>query len=173
MEQASSRLAAQPMGLNPLRDLLTRLADFGRLRERSPFKLFVGATQANTGEATGVSRGRAHGRCAAGIGLPAEDSSSDRDRRRAVLGRRVRPIPPCFRSSAMRFAGRPSRAAQPADRQARPGPSVKSTSASPSCRSTRHSCARCRPSPVTPNSRARRSSRRAGSSASCTRRGFT
>jgi NTE family protein len=39
-----------PLELNPLRDLLTRLVDFEGLRERSPFKLFVAATQANTGK---------------------------------------------------------------------------------------------------------------------------
>lgn len=39
-----------PLALNPLRDLLNRLVDFERLRTHSPFKLFVGATQANTGK---------------------------------------------------------------------------------------------------------------------------
>ncbi len=39
-----------PLALNPLRDLLNRLVDFERLRMHSPFKLFVGATQANTGK---------------------------------------------------------------------------------------------------------------------------
>ena len=39
-----------PMELNPLRDLLKRVVDFEQLRARSPFKLFVGATQANTGK---------------------------------------------------------------------------------------------------------------------------
>jgi NTE family protein len=39
-----------PMAVNPLRDLLGRLVDFEQLRARSPFKLFVGATQANTGK---------------------------------------------------------------------------------------------------------------------------
>jgi len=39
-----------PMDLNPLRDVLTRLVDFDRLRAGSPFKLFVGTTQANTGK---------------------------------------------------------------------------------------------------------------------------
>ena len=39
-----------PLALNPLRDLLSRLVDFERLRSHSPFKLFVGATQANTGK---------------------------------------------------------------------------------------------------------------------------
>ncbi len=39
-----------PLALNPLRDLLNRLVDFERLRVQSPFKLFVGATQANTGK---------------------------------------------------------------------------------------------------------------------------
>ena len=39
-----------PFDLNPLRDLLARQIDFERLRADSPFKLFVGATHANTGK---------------------------------------------------------------------------------------------------------------------------
>ena len=39
-----------PLELNPLRDLLTRRVDFAALRGHSPFKLFVAATQANTGK---------------------------------------------------------------------------------------------------------------------------
>jgi NTE family protein len=39
-----------PLDLNPLRDLLERQVDFSRLRAASPFKLFVGATQASTGK---------------------------------------------------------------------------------------------------------------------------
>ncbi len=39
-----------PLDLNPLRDLLKRQIDFEQLRRRSPFKLFVGTTQANTGK---------------------------------------------------------------------------------------------------------------------------
>ncbi len=39
-----------PLDLNPLRDLLDAQVDFERLRTASPFKLFVGATQANTGK---------------------------------------------------------------------------------------------------------------------------
>lgn len=38
-----------PLALNPLRGLLDRQIDFERLRANSPFKLFIGATQANTG----------------------------------------------------------------------------------------------------------------------------
>ena len=38
-----------PLDLNPLRDLLNRLVDFEQLRTHSPFKLFVGTTQANSG----------------------------------------------------------------------------------------------------------------------------
>ncbi len=38
-----------PLDLNPLRDLLNARIDFERLRACCPFKLFVGATQANTG----------------------------------------------------------------------------------------------------------------------------
>jgi NTE family protein len=39
-----------PFDLNPLRTLLERQIDFEQLRVRSPFKLFVGTTQANTGK---------------------------------------------------------------------------------------------------------------------------
>lgn len=39
-----------PFELNPLRDLLKRQVDFEHLRKHSPFKLFVGATQVNTGK---------------------------------------------------------------------------------------------------------------------------
>jgi NTE family protein len=39
-----------PLALNPLRDLLIRQIDFEQLRARSPFKLFVGTTQVNTGK---------------------------------------------------------------------------------------------------------------------------
>lgn len=39
-----------PLDLNPLRDLIVQQIDFERLRAASPFKLFVGATQANTGK---------------------------------------------------------------------------------------------------------------------------
>lgn len=39
-----------PMDLNPLRDLLVRQVDFEQLRSASPFKLFIGATQVNTGK---------------------------------------------------------------------------------------------------------------------------
>lgn len=38
-----------PFDLSPLRDLIASQVDFERLRAASPFKLFVGATQANTG----------------------------------------------------------------------------------------------------------------------------
>jgi NTE family protein len=39
-----------PFDLNPLRDLLKRQVDFAGLRKHCPFKLFIGATQANTGK---------------------------------------------------------------------------------------------------------------------------
>ncbi|MEP6875886.1 MAG: patatin-like phospholipase family protein [Burkholderiales bacterium] len=39
-----------PLGHSALRDLLNRHVDFARLRKSSPFKLFIGATQANTGK---------------------------------------------------------------------------------------------------------------------------
>jgi NTE family protein len=39
-----------PFDLNPLRELLNSQIDFERLRAASPFKLFIGTTQANTGK---------------------------------------------------------------------------------------------------------------------------
>ncbi len=39
-----------PLDLNPLRDLLQTQVDFEALRAASPFKLFIGATQANSGK---------------------------------------------------------------------------------------------------------------------------
>lgn len=38
-----------PLALNPLRDLVVALFDFERLRQASPFELFVAATHANSG----------------------------------------------------------------------------------------------------------------------------
>lgn len=38
-----------PMDLNPLRDVLERLVDFERLRRRCPMRLFVAATEVDTG----------------------------------------------------------------------------------------------------------------------------
>ncbi len=45
-----SPMQLNPFDLNPLRDLLRRQIDFERLRAASPFKLFVGTTEANTGK---------------------------------------------------------------------------------------------------------------------------
>ncbi len=39
-----------PFDLNPLRDILASQVDFERLRRHSPFKLFVGATEASSGK---------------------------------------------------------------------------------------------------------------------------
>jgi len=39
-----------PLDLNPLRDQLLAQVDFARLRAHSPFKLFIGTTQVNTGK---------------------------------------------------------------------------------------------------------------------------
>ena len=39
-----------PLGLNPLRDLLAEQIDMAALRERSPIRLFVAATHANSGQ---------------------------------------------------------------------------------------------------------------------------
>lgn len=39
-----------PLGLNPLRDILNNHIDFEGLRRKSPFRLFVGATHVNSGK---------------------------------------------------------------------------------------------------------------------------
>jgi NTE family protein len=39
-----------PLGINPLRDLVESQFDFARLRQDCPFQLFIAATHANTGE---------------------------------------------------------------------------------------------------------------------------
>lgn len=39
-----------PFDINPLRDLLDELVDFASLREKSPFKLFIAATEVETGK---------------------------------------------------------------------------------------------------------------------------
>lgn len=39
-----------PLDLNPLRDMIADQVDFEQLRAACPFKLFIGATQANTGK---------------------------------------------------------------------------------------------------------------------------
>ena len=45
-----SPLQLNPFDVSPLRGLLERRIDFPQLRAHSPFKLFVGTTQANTGK---------------------------------------------------------------------------------------------------------------------------
>lgn len=44
-----SPVELNPMDLDPLRDTLSRQLDFERLRQASPFKLFIAATHANSG----------------------------------------------------------------------------------------------------------------------------
>lgn len=39
-----------PLDINPLRELISSQVDFDRLRAASPFRLFIGATHANTGK---------------------------------------------------------------------------------------------------------------------------
>jgi NTE family protein len=47
--QLLSPYQLNPLGLNPLRDLLQRLVDFERLRLASPIRLYIAATQVRTG----------------------------------------------------------------------------------------------------------------------------
>src|SRR5450755_60458 len=45
-----SPVQLNPFDVSPLRGLLERRVDFQQLRAHSPFKLFIGTTQANTGK---------------------------------------------------------------------------------------------------------------------------
>jgi NTE family protein len=47
--QALSPAQANPLRIDPLRDLLLKQVDFERLRRRSPLRIWVAATHANTG----------------------------------------------------------------------------------------------------------------------------
>ena len=78
-----------PFDLNPLRDLIASQVDFEQLRAASPFKLFIGATQANTGKLRVFRESELTAGHAAGLRLPAQDPPRGGDRRRAVLGRRL------------------------------------------------------------------------------------
>ena len=49
--RAFSPYQLNPLNVNPLRDILDQLVDFPRLRQRSPVKLFICATQVRTGRA--------------------------------------------------------------------------------------------------------------------------
>ena len=78
-----------PLNINPLRDLIERFVDFDAVRACKDVSLFISATNVHTGRLRifpqeKISRRRRHG-----VGLPAVPVSRGRDRRRALLGRRL------------------------------------------------------------------------------------
>ena len=88
MSRVLSPYDLNPLGFNPLRQVLAESIDFERLA-RSPIKLFITATQRADRPRAHLPQRRDHGRCAAGLGLPADHVPRGRDRRRGLLGRRL------------------------------------------------------------------------------------
>ena len=89
MSRVVSPYNLNPLGLNPIESILAQSIDFAHLAE-APIKLFITATNVHTGRGR-VFRNKeiAPGR-AARLRLPSDDVPGDRDRRRALLGRRLR-----------------------------------------------------------------------------------
>ena len=88
MSRLVSPYDVNPLGMNPLRDILAEVIDFEVLAQ-SPIHLFITATNVRTGRGKvfkndAITPGRP-----ARLGLPADDVPGDRDRRRGLLGRRL------------------------------------------------------------------------------------
>ena len=78
-----------PLNINPLKDLFERFVDFEALRTTSDLQLFISATNVQTGRVRIFSRDKITARSIDGVGLSAAVVPRGRDRRRAVLGRRL------------------------------------------------------------------------------------
>ena len=102
-----------PGGFNPLREILAETIDFERLA-RAPIKVFVTATNVRTGRGHVFRNARDHAGRAARLGLPADPVPGHRDRRRALLGRRLFRQPDHHAAGArMHLAGHHPRPDQP------------------------------------------------------------
>ena len=77
-----------PMGTNPLREILEDSVDFERLASGADQAVRHRDQRAH-GPRPHLPQRRPHRRRAAGLGLPADDVPGGRDRRRALLGRRL------------------------------------------------------------------------------------
>ena len=78
-----------PLNINPLKELFERFVDFEALRAFSDLQLFISATNVQTGRVRIFSREKDHRRSIDGVRLPAVVVPCGRDRRRALLGRRL------------------------------------------------------------------------------------
>ena len=78
-----------PLNINPLKDLFERFVDFEALRANTDLQIFISATNVQTGRVRIFSAREDHRRCRDGVGLPAAAVPRGRDRRRALLGRRL------------------------------------------------------------------------------------
>ena len=78
-----------PLNINPLKDLIERFVDFDAIRKCEDLRLFVSATNVHTGQLRVFSRRRDHRRRGDGVSRPAPCLPRRRNRRRALLGRRL------------------------------------------------------------------------------------
>ena len=78
-----------PTGHNPISALLEDSIDFAHLNE-APIKLFITATNVHTGRGRIFRNKEITPGGPARLGLPADPVPGDRDRRRTLLGRRLR-----------------------------------------------------------------------------------
>lgn len=88
MSRVFSPYDLNPANLNPLREILDAHIDFERLKG-SPIRLFIHRHQRAHRARAGVPQRRDHARGAARLRLPAHPLPGHRDRRRALLGRRL------------------------------------------------------------------------------------
>ncbi len=78
-----------PLNINPLKDLIERFVDFDALRANSGSADFHLGDQCADRPRAHFSARKDHRRCGDGFGLPAAAVPRGRDRRRALLGRRL------------------------------------------------------------------------------------
>jgi NTE family protein len=89
MSRAFSPYAANPFNVNPLRDVVENEIDFDNLKSPSAIKVFISATNVETGQLRVFSDGEISADAGDGLGLPAADFPCRRNRWRALLGRRL------------------------------------------------------------------------------------
>ncbi len=108
-----------PLNINPLKDLIEHFVDFDALRRERGRELFISATDVRTGARRVFTREEISAGGGDGLGLPAAPVPRGRDRRRAVLGRRLQRQPG---AGAVPARDRDRRRAGGADQSARAAP---------------------------------------------------